>query len=340
MKELCAWPGCTNEVHGRGFCKPRYNKLRRCGKFPDGKLVDAAPVQARIAAHIACGCSLRSLAALSGCSQRNLDRILNANPPGKVCRWVATSILSVAPPPTDIGTTRRIQALRRMGHPLIDIATSGSTTRDTLKNAIASGHFTFHVRIAVVEAYKALRRRRGSLWGTALQRLEWPEPDAWLYLNIDDPSVSPDQVVDDGEDSEPYDEAMVLRFIAGEVIPGGRNLSEEERLARAEAIRRLTDAGHGPEWISGQVKCTQRTVLRVRSARESRRTESPDGCISPAPRARASHCRGKARHLYTPENTRFDKNGKRHCVECETIYKQTHKRSGRGDRRTTVKIAA
>ena len=326
-KPICIRSRCTARAKKRGYCQRHYEKGWRVGLIPViARSIDPTTVRERITEHLDRGRSVSNLAKAAGVAACSLRKVYLEGTP--IRATTAKRVMSVPLPPSEVGIQRRLQALERIGYSMAEFARASGIPIGTLQDGFFRSVLTARLRLRIADAYERLSATPFDAPRTVTRALKqgYHAPADWEYLDIDDALAHPVQV---GPGEALTHEQYVDLLISGE-LPRG-----VPRLARVQAVAYLTDRkGWCAEEIAVWLRMDRRTVTRMRAETRGERP-APGG-----PRQKALHCRGEAKHPFTPENTRFDKNGKRHCVECETIYKQTHKRSGRGDRRTTVKIAA
>jgi hypothetical protein len=291
MTRTCRWHRpCPEKASRGGYCEKHWSKLYRANRAP-AAFVDATPVRERIAEYLTRGGSYRSLAKLSRtCSNR-----LTAVHAGKTTRirvGVADRVMAVPLRPSNVGCVRRVNALTSIGHTIPTIATKAGCTADTLYKALERARFLDATAHGIVVAYEQLSNTRGvsraAVTWTA-HRADIAPPMAWEGIDIDDPDTAPD--VGPDVDGEPFDEAMVLRFMTGEIsgrdIGGGarkNGVTARLRAARDEAIHRFTQAGYSAWWISKQIGCMEHTVEDVR-ARQRAGVNEQDGGTSEEQRA-------------------------------------------------------
>lgn len=309
----CSRPGCGKPHHARGRCINCYDKLR--SYYKDAKLVDASPCRVRISEHIALGRTMRELALTCGVGIKTVYELYRGETV-MAHQKTFNAIMQSPLPPSEIGTMRRLQALARAGYSInTDLPSLLDVTRPALSAAMSRCRFTVPMRVLVLEVFTRLRNTPGTnemARRFAIKR-GWPESDAWLYIDMDDPEARSDQ--DDGSSCDCLDETAVEMLIAGNYTPTVR----PPRSTYIEAVARLTTKGWSALRISGRLGVTVRTVERIRAEIRGE-IAAPGG-----PRRKSKYCRGKAKHLFTEQNTRVDKNGRRHCRACENKYKKTQR---------------
>ena len=158
------------------------------------------------------------------------------------------------------GTRRRIHALMRLGWPAdrlgAHLAVSGAAVREWT--------YTSKVRRStaarVAELYDRLCWTPGPSTKTRARAVAagWPPPLAWDDDTIDDPKARPSTGAYADRKRAPVDEVAVQRALHGDPV----HLRPAER---AEAVRRLTAAGHSAADIAERLRTTTRTVVRHRT---------------------------------------------------------------------------
>lgn len=178
-----------------------------------------------------------------------------------------------------VGTRRRLQALawagwdtagrgvlseavwRRVANPPLDAAArKGRAPKLRYQQRVFAG-----THWAVRSAFQELSLQQGpSGWHAALARDRgWAPGLAWDSDSIDDPQARPVGVDRGrwlGRAGDVVDDIAVELMLAG--TPPKRSTIGE----RAEAVRVLTDRGHGPQYIAEHVGIDVRSVERIRSS--------------------------------------------------------------------------
>ena len=307
---LCIYPRCTKVTRVRGYCGYHYEKLTRLGLLPfTGRVVaDPSPIRTRIAEHLARGRTLHDLADRATTCPTVVRRLHLGC--ASCRRTTATRIMAVPLPPTMIGVRRRLDALARIGFSLAAVSRISGVSSANLQRSLRTGRCSAATRLRLAAAYEQLSAtpQHAPRVVTLAKRAGKRAPADWEYLDIDDPAVWPDSI----DTSRDVDEIAVEMLVKGHV-PAVR----PPRPTYVEAVARLTGCT-GAE-IARRLRVTVRTVERMR--KELQGEAVPPG----GQRFQETCCRGTNRHPFTPENTRIDCNGKRHCRACEQHYKKTHR---------------
>lgn len=167
-----------------------------------------------------------------------------------------------------IGTTRRLEALMRVGHTARIIGDRAGLTEHHVQNLRNGRNPTVTAEIAL-----AVARAYDDLWDTPAvgpmanrlrtnaERLGYAPPMAWDDDTIDNPDALP-YVKDPRRTRISADEVAISEAMAGRSI----------RLNRYElsaAIARLTAAGHSAREIAERLGTTHRNVTRTRTREEA-----------------------------------------------------------------------
>lgn len=175
------------------------------------------------------------------------------------------------------GFRRRVDALRRLGWPLSELATRIGTTKSTLSQSMrVTNHVTLDRHMAMMDLYRELSDRPGPNTRTRLraERLGYPPPIAWDDDTIDDPQARP--YAEAERDPDYFDPALVERILRGDW-----RLKGARRADRIEVMRRHTAAGGSD---NGLAELTGWNVGRDRRwLQERQRSEvTDDGCSTAA----------------------------------------------------------
>lgn len=158
------------------------------------------------------------------------------------------------------GTQRRLRALAAVGWRYADIADEVGASRTRIGH-LAVGLFpTVHrdTAAAIADVYDRLSMTAGPSdrsRAVAAGR-GWPPPLAWDDETIDDPAARPDR---GHRELAAFDEVAVARAMHGDRV-------HLRPIERAEAVRRLTDAGWSARAIAARLHTTPRSVQRHRTA--------------------------------------------------------------------------
>ena len=192
----CWWPACprntrTRSRNARGLCRHHYQIAYRAGRIRTG-LIDAAPALIGINRFTARGRSLRTLADLTGQDHRTLSD-LAARRIARTQPRVIEAVLAVALPPSDIGCVRRVEALMALGHTVAGIAGDMGVKPAALRQAMVRDRFSDRLALALVPVYERCSvTARSSRRSISRAAVGYAPPAAWEYIDIDDPTASPD----------------------------------------------------------------------------------------------------------------------------------------------------
>lgn len=320
LPKTCTRPNCAERHEARGFCKHHYGKLIRTGRLPIiAALVDPAPIRARIELQLAHGRSLHNLSEAASVDFTWIKRIHSGE---SSCRkTTAARIMAVPLPPTFVGICRRLSALERIGYSRAGFCRASGVASATLSRALRTGVMSAPLRFAVATAYETLSVKpidapRAVLLATRAGHFP---PADWEYVDIDDPAAHPEDLTSPerswGYTTLPEGECAEL-LVAGEFY--GNVTGEPHRGSRLQAVVMLTKRGWDAHRIGRWLRMTPRTVARMR-------TEASGQRCAPRPQHCETHCRGAEKHELTPENTRVDGRGARHCRICERIGRQARR---------------
>lgn len=241
----CRLPACIK-------ASTRYTKRLRLehqrGRY---RMTDATQARRHVTRLMAAGWTQVQIGAASGVPSANIHK-LYVGPQAKIANWRAAAILGVevGPPPADprrvnaIGSRRRLQALRVLGHRRYDLAARLGTTPDRIKH-ITNGtarKVTSEEAAMVARLYRNLSTVRGPSKQTAsiARNKGWHGPLAWD--DIDNPKARP--------------------LTGGQEAPG----ANRQRKVQADPARvaRLTAAGLSAQQIANEIGCHKRSVVRAR----------------------------------------------------------------------------
>lgn len=166
-------------------------------------LIDRAPVAAHLNACLEKAMTFREISDESGVHESSL-RFVHHNPTGRMQQQLADRILATRPRQavTNIGLTRRIRALNRLGWTVPQIAAEAGVDLQTIKRWRQERiSFASHAGTRIVQAYDVLSmkvpnpttRYERSAYTRTVRYAEqngWVPPLAWD--NIDDPDETPD----------------------------------------------------------------------------------------------------------------------------------------------------
>lgn len=275
-RKECVRHRCDRTAKTYGLCRYHYDKQLSVGLITCS-LVDAGPARDRIVEQLERGNNFAYLMESSGVDKRTLARIWAGR--ARVKHYNARKILAAPLIPTHVGIIRRLRALARIGYSRIALQEATGLPHAAVAAAVLDGYFVPRLRARIANAYNQIPHDHPGPSRVAARRAEskgWASPLAWEGIDIDDPDAVPD--LGDEVDREPFDEADVLRFLAGDWqwrerdTKGNRKpLTSRERTARDEAIRRLP--GRSSWWVSEQIGCTRATVEQVRDQQQSPVTE-------------------------------------------------------------------
>ena len=280
----CTCTPCADAESAHGA---RRRRLQAYGRW-ESSLVDAGPVRAHMAGLRASGMGYRRIAALSGKTYAQLQRIDHAwagHPPYKrLARATAAAILAVQPDLAPgalvdgTGTRRRLQALVARGWSYqelsIQMGRGAVYRRHARRLATAPGRITHRTRLEVVALYERLWDQAppaGSAYehATVARMLRiaaasgWVPPLAWNDEDLDDPGAKPalrwlnGRLVDAQPAKRAVDEIAVSVAVEGVRVP----LTRQERQAAALALR---DRGLSAAETAARVGASERSVQRYR----------------------------------------------------------------------------
>lgn len=303
----CKFPRCVSEPRKRDYCIRHYEKLRRTKYLRvTYRVIDSAPIRARIDEHMERGRRLTTLAKAAGVHAGSLWLVYEQHTP--IRTTTARRVMAVPLPPTLIGIRRRLQALERIGYSARAFSRVTGISITALSYGLRVGPLTVDTRLRVVAAYEELSVKPldAPLVIAKAIKLQYYAPADWEYVDIDDPDASPCEPDVD----ETVDETEVELLISGYYSNPTR--LRPSRAALLKAVVHLTELNWGAKRISEWVRITPRTVERMRA--EAR------GEKLPYQKELRTHCT-KENHPLTTENTRIDKKGRRNCRICERRYK-------------------
>lgn len=185
----------------------------------------------------AAGCT--QLAKLTGLGRNNLYRMHRLGPDARVLRSTRAKILA-ASPPTNVGIQRRLQALAAIGHTAMAVAVIAGVHPEPLgrlrRRATPPITVKSHVAAGICRSYDELAMkpapvtRVSSKCRSIAEREGWLPPMAWD--DIDDPDAKPQM----GGNEQVYDDVLVDRLLAGELL-------KSNRAEKLEAMRRWLASG-------------------------------------------------------------------------------------------------
>lgn len=320
--KICEFPGCLKHAVERGHCHRHYEKLTRLGYLPIiARPIDSTEVRARITEHLDRGRTLNHLAVSAGVHYTALRLVYTTG--SRIRMTTAAKVIAVPLPPSSVGIRRRLEALERIGYRLSVFARSSGIPVDTLRGALNRGDITIGLRMRICAGYEKLSASPLDEPTTIARAVEkgFYAPAAWEYIDIDDPDSCPDLLgLSDPEVYADLPERKCIELlVAGEYYD--LVTDEPPRAAMITTVDLLTKRGWDARRIAEWLRVTSRTVIRMRAeARGERvfRQRPAEAC-----------CRSTERHPFTPENTRVDSQGKRHCRICERRYKKAQRTRAR-----------
>ncbi|WP_454112807.1 hypothetical protein [Microbacterium maritypicum] len=269
---------CTPCVEAHNARERNRKKQKAYGRFDTG-LVDADPVREHVLALGEFGIGYKRVAELAGVGVTGVRTLIwgRQDPgdrygeiPKRVTREKAEKILAVQPTIENLGarqpvparsTHRRVQALVARGWSISKVARELGWTvanfhammhRDTVGAATHRAVAELYERLWDVEPPRATHRDKIAYTralGFAKQR-RWLPPLAWDDIDQDEEPPVPDE-------EGGIDEMAVELAIAGDVV----RLTPEER---REAVRRLHASRWSDKRIAETIRCSDKTVLRIR----------------------------------------------------------------------------
>jgi hypothetical protein len=191
----CQWAtGCPQPAEVRDHCMTHYKKLwYHHSPLVTTNLIDATPTRRWISKQLRHNRTYHSIAARTGVD----DHALKATHTGATKLIQANNaarILALPLRPSDIGCTRRIQALQRLGHPIPTIARHTGIPHGTLKSITEHrGHVQDNNAEAIAATYPHMSLALGN---PRIARLATKHghhgPWAWTNVDIDNPQAQPD----------------------------------------------------------------------------------------------------------------------------------------------------
>lgn len=158
------------------------------------------------------------------------------------------------------GTRRRLHALMRLGWPADLLAARFGVSGPAVRAWARNERVRRSTAAKVADLYDRLCWTVGPSTKTRARAVAagWPPPLAWDDDTIDDPAARPSTGAYADRKRAPVDEIAVQRAVHGDPV----HLRPAER---AEAVRRLTAAGHSAADIAARLHTTTRTVVRNRT---------------------------------------------------------------------------
>lgn len=242
----------------------RLAKLARNGRLPRASSEAAWRVIDEL---LAAGWTGQAIASAAGITPHSIESALTDRRGGHARRFgptYAAKILNHGQPTRGhigaAGTTRRLQALARIGWSLDEIHARTGIPVMTLSITRAARNQRVRPALAVkvADVYRDLEMTPGPSM-TAARRaasLGWAPPLAWDEGTIDDPNARP-VGVDDGRD-DAIDDAAVERACAGDRTV---RLTNAER---REVVARLAGSGLSDQDIARRTGINDRQVIRDR----------------------------------------------------------------------------